>query len=149
MREETSPPRDPDAPHRESAHRERVDNGPPSAAGDAAANGNGAVTTAPVINSSNHAHCNNVNSNHSSSLSVSRSNSRHKLRHQSSSQASQDSWSHSPSLSRDNSTEQVYTDSSGVDLQSFIAETINQNAKNRMLMLKIEQELLMFIKDTK
>ncbi|PNF43000.1 hypothetical protein B7P43_G09564 [Cryptotermes secundus] len=80
------------------------------------------------------------------SLSVSRPNSRHKLRHQGSSQGSMDSSS--PCLSRDSSTEQ-YTDGTGVDLQQFIADTLNRNQKDRILLLKIEQELVSLAKDNK
>ncbi|XP_016838556.1 cAMP-regulated phosphoprotein 21 isoform X2 [Nasonia vitripennis] len=74
-----------------------------------------------------------------------RSNNRHKLRHQnSSSQGSYDSAS--PSLSRDSSTE-LYTDSTGIDLEQFIAETINRNQKDRTVLLKIEKDLIEFAKD--
>ncbi|XP_051172689.1 R3H domain-containing protein 1 isoform X1 [Leptopilina boulardi] len=78
-------------------------------------------------------------------LSVSRPGSRHKLRHQNSS--SQGSYeSASPSLSRDSSTE-LYTDSTGIDLEQFIAETINRNQKDRTVLLKIEKDLIEFAKD--
>ncbi|XP_033216075.1 R3H domain-containing protein 1 isoform X2 [Belonocnema kinseyi] len=78
-------------------------------------------------------------------LSVSRPGSRHKLRHQNSS--SQGSYeSASPSLSRDSSTE-LYTDSTGIDLEQFIAETINRNQKDRTVLLKIEKDLIEFTKD--
>ncbi|KAJ8679575.1 hypothetical protein QAD02_015362 [Eretmocerus hayati] len=78
-------------------------------------------------------------------LSVNRSNARHKLRHNSSSQGSYDSGL-STSLSRDSSTE-LYTDSTGVDLEQFIAETINRNQKDRTVLLKIEKDLIDFAKD--
>ncbi|XP_076293139.1 uncharacterized protein LOC143215156 isoform X3 [Lasioglossum baleicum] len=78
-------------------------------------------------------------------LSVSRPGSRHKLRHQNSSQGSFDSAS--PCLSRDSSTE-LYTDSTGIDLEHFIAETINRNQKDRTVLLKIEKDLIEFAKDT-
>ncbi|TGZ57420.1 R3H domain-containing protein 1 [Temnothorax longispinosus] len=77
-------------------------------------------------------------------LSVSRPGSRHKLRHQNSSQGSYDSAS--PCLSRDSSTE-LYTDSTGIDLEQFIAETINRNQKDRTVLLKIEKDLIEFAKD--
>ncbi|XP_048268242.1 R3H domain-containing protein 2 isoform X3 [Bombus terrestris] len=77
-------------------------------------------------------------------LSVSRPSSRHKLRHQNSSQGSFDSAS--PCLSRDSSTE-LYTDSTGIDLEHFIAETINRNQKDRTVLLKIEKDLIEFAKD--
>ncbi|KYN11654.1 R3H domain-containing protein 1 [Trachymyrmex cornetzi] len=77
-------------------------------------------------------------------LSVTRPGSRHKLRHQNSSQGSYDSAS--PCLSRDSSTE-LYTDSTGIDLEQFIAETINRNQKDRTVLLKIEKDLIDFAKD--
>ncbi|XP_015602787.1 cAMP-regulated phosphoprotein 21 isoform X2 [Cephus cinctus] len=77
-------------------------------------------------------------------LSVSRPGSRHKLRHQNSSQGSFDSVS--PCLSRDSSTE-LYTDSTGIDLEQFIADTINRNQKDRTVLLKIEKDLIEFAKD--
>jgi encore-like protein len=48
----------------------------------------------------------------------------------------------------DSSTEQ-YTDSTGVDLQQFITDTLNRNQKDRILLLKIEQELVNLAKDCK
>ncbi|XP_064472332.1 cAMP-regulated phosphoprotein 21-like isoform X2 [Ornithodoros turicata] len=54
----------------------------------------------------------------------------------------------SPSLSRDSSTE-TYTDSTGIDLEQFIVETLHKNHKDRVMMLKIEQDLINFIKDAK
>nr|XP_023018412.1 cAMP-regulated phosphoprotein 21 [Leptinotarsa decemlineata] len=79
-------------------------------------------------------------------LSVSRTSSRGKLRQQSSSQGSFESLSNSPCLSRDSSCEQ-YTDTTGVDLEKFIPDTLNRNAKDRALMLRIEQELVNLAKD--
>ncbi|KAJ8925531.1 hypothetical protein NQ315_009370 [Exocentrus adspersus] len=93
----------------------------------------------------------NVNNNVMGSpntLTVSRANSRGKLRQQSSSQGSFESSSNSPCLSRDSSSEQ-YTDTTGVDLEQFIPETLNRNAKDRALMLRIEQELVNLAKDSK
>lgn len=46
----------------------------------------------------------------------------------------------------DSSSEQ-YTDTTGVDLEQFIAETLNRNGKDRALMLRIEQELVSLAKD--
>lgn len=46
----------------------------------------------------------------------------------------------------DSSSEQ-YTDTTGVDLEQFIPETLNRNAKDRALMLRIEQELVNLAKD--
>ncbi|XP_036150276.1 cAMP-regulated phosphoprotein 21-like, partial [Monomorium pharaonis] len=80
------------------------------------------------------------------SLSVSRPGSRHKLRHQNSSQGYCSYDSASPCLSRDSSTE-LYTDSSGIDLEQFIAETINRNQKDRSVLLRIEKDLIEFAKD--
>ncbi|KAG5870285.1 hypothetical protein JTB14_002056 [Gonioctena quinquepunctata] len=91
----------------------------------------------------------NVNNNVMGSpnmLTVSRANSRGKLRQQSSSLGSFESSTNSPCLSRDSSSEQ-YTDTTGVDLEQFIPETLNRNAKDRALMLRIEQELVNLAKD--
>lgn len=41
----------------------------------------------------------------------------------------------------------MYTDSTGIDLEQFIAETINRNQKDRTVLLKIEKELIEFTKD--
>ncbi|PSN44220.1 hypothetical protein C0J52_19738 [Blattella germanica] len=75
-----------------------------------------------------------VQTTSNNSLSVGRPSSRHKLRHQGSSQGSMDSSS-------------PY--STGVDLQQFITDTLNRNQKDRMLLLKIEQELVNLAKDNK
>ncbi|KAK9877543.1 hypothetical protein WA026_018649 [Henosepilachna vigintioctopunctata] len=78
---------------------------------------------------------------------VGRMNSRGKIRQQSSSQGSfESSHTNSPILSRDSSSEQ-YTDTTGIDLEIFIPETLNRNAKDRALMLRIEQELVNLAKD--
>ncbi|XP_067003288.2 cAMP-regulated phosphoprotein 21 isoform X7 [Anabrus simplex] len=116
VREETSPPPDPDAHHQHTQPPTPVVESPPQ----------------PLQQSHN--------------LSVNRPSSRHKLRHQGSSQGSMDSSS--PCLSRDSSTEQ-YTDSTGVDLHQFISETLNRNTKDRMMLLKIEQELINLARDSK
>ncbi|KAB7497864.1 R3H domain-containing protein 2 [Armadillidium nasatum] len=68
---------------------------------------------------------------------------RRRLRHQGSSPGSFDGSS--PCLSRDSSME--YTDSTGVDLLSFIIQTLHKNQKDRMLLLKIERELVNMVKD--
>ncbi|XP_076309760.1 cAMP-regulated phosphoprotein 21-like isoform X6 [Tachypleus tridentatus] len=64
---------------------------------------------------------------------------------QGSSQGSMDSCS---SLSRDSSTE-TYTDSTGIDLQQFIIDTLHKNQKDRMMLLRIEQDVITLIKDNK
>ncbi|CAH0550982.1 unnamed protein product [Brassicogethes aeneus] len=90
----------------------------------------------------------NINNNVISpnTLTVVKSTSRGKLRQQSSSQGSfEGSSTNSPCLSRDSSSE--YTDTTGVDLEIFIPETLNRNAKDRALMLRIEQELVTLAKD--
>ncbi|XP_042210603.1 R3H domain-containing protein 1-like isoform X3 [Homarus americanus] len=90
-------------------------------------------------------HCSN-NSSGGNTLTVSTGGgSRRRLKHQGSSQGSFDGSS--PCLSRDSSME--YTDSSGVDLQQFIIQTLHKNQKDRMMLLKIEHELVSLVKDTK
>lgn len=49
-------------------------------------------------------------------------------------------------LFTDSSTE-LYTDSTGIDLEQFIAETINRNQKDRTVLLKIEKDLIDFARD--
>ncbi|CAG9860010.1 unnamed protein product [Phyllotreta striolata] len=88
----------------------------------------------------------NANGGSPNTLTVSRAGSKTKLRQQSSSLGSFDSSINSPCLSRDNSSE-LYTDTTGVDLELFIPETLNRNAKDRALMLRIEQELVSLAKD--
>ncbi|XP_042898182.1 cAMP-regulated phosphoprotein 21 [Parasteatoda tepidariorum] len=73
--------------------------------------------------------------------------SKSRLGNQSSSQGSTESSSTS-GISRDSSTEN-YTDSSGIDLQQFIIDTLHKNQKDRLMVLKIEQELINLIKDNK
>lgn len=46
----------------------------------------------------------------------------------------------------DSSTEQ-YTDTTGINLGQFIVDTLNKNAKDRHLLLKIEHELVNLAKD--
>ncbi|XP_058529111.1 R3H domain-containing protein 2 isoform X1 [Ochotona princeps] len=48
-------------------------------------------------------------------------------------------------LSRDSSQE--YTDSTGIDLHEFIVNTLKKNPRDRMMLLKLEQEILEFIND--
>ena len=38
-----------------------------------------------------------------------------------------------------------YTDSSGVDLQQFISDTLNSNPRDRMALLKLERDMIDFI----
>uniref|UniRef100_A0A8C6T5M6 Uncharacterized protein n=1 Tax=Neogobius melanostomus TaxID=47308 RepID=A0A8C6T5M6_9GOBI len=38
-----------------------------------------------------------------------------------------------------------YTDSTGIDLQQFIVDTLNSNPRERMMLLKLEQEMIDFI----
>jgi len=45
--------------------------------------------------------------------------------------------------------EAQYTDSTGIDLTQFIINTLNKNIKDRVLMLKLEQEMTNLVKDTK
>lgn len=46
----------------------------------------------------------------------------------------------------DNSAD-YYTDTTGVDLEQFIPDTINRNPKDRALMLRIEEELINLVND--
>lgn len=48
-------------------------------------------------------------------------------------------------LSRDSSQE--YTDSTGIDLHEFLVNTLKKNPRDRMMLLKLEQEILDFISD--
>ncbi|KAM8884961.1 cAMP-regulated phosphoprotein 21 isoform 1-T2 [Synchiropus picturatus] len=48
------------------------------------------------------------------------------------------------SLSKESSVE--YTDSTGIDLDQFIVETLNSNPRDRMMLLKLEQDMTDFIK---
>jgi len=45
--------------------------------------------------------------------------------------------------------EAQYTDSTGIDLTQFIINTLNKNIKDRVLMLKLEQEMTNLVKDCK
>ncbi|XP_046483892.1 cAMP-regulated phosphoprotein 21 isoform X1 [Neodiprion pinetum] len=95
-------------------------------------------------NSSNNNNNNNNNTNNNNTLSVSRPGSRHKMRHRNASQGSFEATS--PSISRDSSTE-LYTDSTGIDLEQFIGDTLNRNQKDRTVLLRIERELVDFARD--
>lgn len=44
---------------------------------------------------------------------------------------------------------EIYTDSTGTDLTQFIINTLNKNSKDRVLMLKLEQEMSSLVKDPK
>ncbi|XP_078408579.1 R3H domain-containing protein 1 isoform X13 [Cetorhinus maximus] len=50
---------------------------------------------------------------------------------------------HKKMLSRDSSQE--YTDSTGIDLHEFLVNTLKNNPRDRMMLLKLEQEILDFI----
>ncbi|XP_059206702.1 cAMP-regulated phosphoprotein 21 isoform X2 [Centropristis striata] len=48
-----------------------------------------------------------------------------------------------PSLSKESSVE--YTDSTGIDLHQFIVDTLNSNPRDRMMLLKLEQDMIDFL----
>ncbi|XP_045078752.1 R3H domain-containing protein 2-like isoform X4 [Coregonus clupeaformis] len=48
-------------------------------------------------------------------------------------------------LSRDSSQE--YTDSTGIDVHDFLVNTLKNNPRDRMMLLKLEQDILEFIND--
>uniref|UniRef100_A0A673X8U4 R3H domain containing 2 n=1 Tax=Salmo trutta TaxID=8032 RepID=A0A673X8U4_SALTR len=48
-------------------------------------------------------------------------------------------------LSRDSSQE--YTDSTGIDVHDFLVNTLKSNPRDRMMLLKLEQDILEFIND--
>ncbi|KAK2857861.1 hypothetical protein Q7C36_005780 [Tachysurus vachellii] len=48
-------------------------------------------------------------------------------------------------LSRDSSQE--YTDSTGIDVHEFLVNTLRNNPRDRMMLLKLEQDILEFIND--
>ncbi|XP_043086419.1 R3H domain-containing protein 2-like, partial [Puntigrus tetrazona] len=50
-------------------------------------------------------------------------------------------------LSRDSSQE--YTDSTGIDVHEFLVNTLKNNPRDRMMLLKLEQDILDFINDEK
>lgn len=47
------------------------------------------------------------------------------------------------------SMEQQYTDGTGIDLEQFIHDTLNRSQKDRILLLKIEHELISLVRDAK
>ncbi|XP_061123535.1 cAMP-regulated phosphoprotein 21 isoform X2 [Syngnathus typhle] len=49
------------------------------------------------------------------------------------------------SCSPDKESSVEYRDSTGVDLQRFIVDTLNSNPRDRMMMLKLEQDMVTFI----
>lgn len=53
----------------------------------------------------------------------------------------------SPALSRDSSIE--YTDSTGIDLEEFIKMTLNKNRNDRNMLLKLESDMVTYIKESK
>lgn len=98
-------------------------------------------------NNNNHSNTNNNVMGGPNMLHVNKT--RGKLKQQSSSQTSlsfESSTGNSPCLSRDGSSE-CYTDTTGVDLEQFIPETLNRNPKDRALMLRIEEELVNLAND--
>lgn len=42
-----------------------------------------------------------------------------------------------------------YTDFTGADLEEFIKMTLNKNPKDRMMLLKLEADLISFIRESK
>ena len=54
----------------------------------------------------------------------------------------------SPALSRDSSFE-MYTDSTGTNLEEFIIKTLNKNRSDRTMLLHLETDLINFIQDTR
>jgi hypothetical protein len=49
----------------------------------------------------------------------------------------------------DSSVETQYTDSSGVDLENFIKMTLNKNRNDRVMLLKLENDMIHYIKESK
>uniref|UniRef100_A0A0N5A9K1 R3H domain-containing protein n=1 Tax=Syphacia muris TaxID=451379 RepID=A0A0N5A9K1_9BILA len=47
-----------------------------------------------------------------------------------------------------NSSQDVYTDSTGIDLQSFIVNTLHKNMKDRQMLLQLEQQMKALINDS-
>ncbi|XP_044745223.1 cAMP-regulated phosphoprotein 21 isoform X2 [Coccinella septempunctata] len=78
---------------------------------------------------------NNDNRGSSNTLNISRTSNKCKLRHQGSSQGSFEDGE--------------YKDTTGIDLDIFIPETLNRNPKDRAFMLRIEKELLSLARDDK
>ncbi|ELU07959.1 hypothetical protein CAPTEDRAFT_127708 [Capitella teleta] len=52
-------------------------------------------------------------------------------------------------LFADSSVETQYTDSSGVDLENFIKMTLNKNRNDRVMLLKLESDMICYIKESK
>ncbi|VDP30241.1 unnamed protein product [Soboliphyme baturini] len=52
----------------------------------------------------------------------------------------------SSGISRDSSSE-LYTDSTGINLEDFIIATLHKNAKDRQMILNLEEELITFVQD--
>ncbi|CAE1290439.1 R3H domain-containing protein 2,R3H domain-containing protein 1,Protein encore [Acanthosepion pharaonis] len=51
------------------------------------------------------------------------------------------------SSSRDSSVDIPYTDSTGIDLEDFIKKTLNKTPKDRKILLKLETDLIKFVKE--
>lgn len=45
------------------------------------------------------------------------------------------------------SNNEIYTDSTGIDLYSFIVNTLHKNAKDRIMLLHLEEHMTMLIND--
>ncbi|XP_052812794.1 cAMP-regulated phosphoprotein 21-like isoform X2 [Mya arenaria] len=55
----------------------------------------------------------------------------------------------SSSLSRDSSVDTPYKDSTGIDLEDFIKKTLNKTPKDRNMLIKLEVDLIKFIREPK
>jgi len=55
----------------------------------------------------------------------------------------------SPALSRDSSFDAAYTDSTGTNLEEFIIRTLNKNKNDCAMLLRLENDMIGFIKDSK
>ncbi|XP_060585638.1 cAMP-regulated phosphoprotein 21-like isoform X3 [Ruditapes philippinarum] len=55
----------------------------------------------------------------------------------------------SSSLSRDSSVDTPYKDSTGIDLEDFIKKTLNKTPKDRSMLIKLEVDLIKFIREPK
>lgn len=79
-----------------------------------------------------------------------RASNSHKLRHDSSQGSSMsDGGGASPALSRDSSFDAAYTDSTGTNLEEFIIRTLNKNRNDCAMLLRLENDMISFIKDNK
>ena len=74
---------------------------------------------------------------------------RRKLGHDSSQGSTVSDSGTSPALSRDSSFDAAYTDSTGTNLEEFITRTLNKNRNDRTMLLRLENEMSVFIKDNK